>query len=76
MPALFGRTVGHTETAGISRITFVVHVADEKETEQLTKQLNKQIDVLKVTDITNLRAALFQAQPLEILFQLVQPEHR
>ncbi|MET1138550.1 acetolactate synthase small subunit, partial [Bacillus subtilis] len=46
-------TVGHTETAGISRITFVVHVADEKETEQLTKQLNKQIDVLKVTDITN-----------------------
>ena len=46
-------TVGHTETAGISRITFVVHVADGKETEQLTKQLNKQIDVLKVTDITN-----------------------
>lgn len=54
-------TVGHTETAGISRITFVVHVADEKETEQLTKQLNKQIDVLKVTDITN--QSIVQREP-------------
>nr|WGD89761.1 acetolactate synthase small subunit [Bacillus subtilis] len=46
-------TVGHTETAGVSRITFVVHVEGENDVEQLTKQLNKQIDVLKVTDITN-----------------------
>ncbi|WP_182274781.1 acetolactate synthase small subunit [Bacillus velezensis] len=46
-------TVGHTETSGVSRITFVVHVEGENDVEQLTKQLNKQIDVLKVTDITN-----------------------
>lgn len=46
-------TVGHTETAGVSRITFVVHVEGENDVEQLTKQINKQIDVLKVTDITN-----------------------
>ncbi|MFC0270210.1 acetolactate synthase small subunit [Metabacillus herbersteinensis] len=46
-------TVGHTEVEGISRMTFVVNVQEEKEVEQITKQLNKQIDVLKVNDITN-----------------------
>ncbi|MDV3449233.1 acetolactate synthase small subunit [Bacillus safensis] len=46
-------TVGHSEIQDVSRITFVVHVDQEKDIEQLTKQLNKQIDVLKVTDITN-----------------------
>ncbi|MBD1381167.1 acetolactate synthase small subunit [Metabacillus arenae] len=46
-------TVGHTEVEGISRMTFVVNVQEEKEVEQMTKQLNKQIDVLKVNDITN-----------------------
>lgn len=46
-------TVGHTETPGVSRMTFVVHVEDEAKAEQLTKQLNKQIDVIKVQDITD-----------------------
>ncbi|AZB43843.1 acetolactate synthase small subunit [Bacillus sp. FJAT-42376] len=46
-------TVGHTETEGVSRITFTVNVEDHKQVEQLTKQLNKQIHVLKVTDMTN-----------------------
>jgi acetolactate synthase-1/3 small subunit len=46
-------TVGHTETPGISKITFVVHVEDKQNIEQLMKQLNKQIDVLKVSDITD-----------------------
>ncbi|MCD7032875.1 acetolactate synthase small subunit [Metabacillus sp. GX 13764] len=46
-------SVGHSETEGVSRITFVVNVQEEKEVEQLTKQLNKQIHVLKVTDMTN-----------------------
>ncbi|MBB3907155.1 acetolactate synthase small subunit [Anoxybacillus rupiensis] len=46
-------TVGHTETEGISRMTFVVNVEDERTAEQITKQLNKQIDVLKVHDITD-----------------------
>ncbi|MDF0726724.1 acetolactate synthase small subunit [Cytobacillus sp. S13-E01] len=45
--------VGHTETEGISRMTFVIHVEDERGIEQISKQLNKQIDVLKVMDITN-----------------------
>lgn len=46
-------TVGHTETPGTSKMTFVVHVSSKQDIEQLLKQLNKQIDVLKVTDITD-----------------------
>ncbi|ANU20913.1 acetolactate synthase small subunit [Planococcus plakortidis] len=46
-------SVGHTEQAGISKMTFVVNVEDEGKLEQLLKQLQKQIDVLKVNDITD-----------------------
>lgn len=46
-------SVGASETEGISKMTFVVHVDDNQKLEQLTKQLNKQIDVLKVSDITD-----------------------
>jgi acetolactate synthase I/III small subunit len=46
-------TVGSSETEGVSRMTLVVNVQEEKDVEQITKQLNKQIDVLKVTDITS-----------------------
>lgn len=46
-------SVGSSETPGISKMTFVVEVEDDQKLEQLTKQLNKQIDVLKVSDITD-----------------------
>ena len=46
-------SVGHSEQEGVSRITCVVQVEDESIIEQITKQLNKQIDVLKVVDITD-----------------------
>ncbi|MGM8365019.1 acetolactate synthase small subunit [Virgibacillus sp. W0181] len=46
-------SVGKTEATGISKMTLVVEVSDHQKTEQLTKQLNKQIDVLKVSDITD-----------------------
>ncbi|MGM9988012.1 MAG: acetolactate synthase small subunit [Bacillaceae bacterium] len=46
-------SVGHTESDHISRMTFVVHVDTLDQIEQLIKQLNKQIDVLKVSDITD-----------------------
>lgn len=42
--------VGHTEKTGISRMTIVVE-GDERVLEQITKQLNKLIDVIKVRDI-------------------------
>lgn len=44
--------VGETEDPTISRITLVV-AGDERVIEQVTKQLNKQIEVIKVNDITN-----------------------
>ncbi|WP_273832276.1 acetolactate synthase small subunit [Guptibacillus sedimenti] len=46
-------TVGHTEKEGVSKMTFVVNVDDNAKIEQLIKQLNKQVDVLKVMDITD-----------------------
>ncbi|WP_079709290.1 acetolactate synthase small subunit [Paraliobacillus ryukyuensis] len=46
-------SVGRTETEGVSKMTFVVDVVDHQKLEQVTKQLNKQIDVLKVSDITD-----------------------
>jgi acetolactate synthase-1/3 small subunit len=44
-------TVGHTETPGISRMTFVV-AGDDRVVEQVTKQLYKLLEVVKVTDVT------------------------
>ncbi|OCA83261.1 acetolactate synthase small subunit [Bacillus sp. FJAT-27225] len=46
-------TVGATEVEGLSKMTLVVEVEDSQKVEQLTKQLHKQIDVLKVSDITD-----------------------
>jgi acetolactate synthase I/III small subunit len=46
-------SVGPSEIEGISKMTLVVEVEDEQRLEQVTKQLNKQIDVLKVSDITD-----------------------
>ncbi|MBU8905084.1 acetolactate synthase small subunit [Desertibacillus haloalkaliphilus] len=46
-------TVGITENPSISRMTFVVVVDSHQGIEQVIKQLNKQVDVLKVKDITD-----------------------
>jgi acetolactate synthase I/III small subunit len=43
-------TVGHSETAGVSRMTLVV---EAESVEQVTKQLNRLIEVLKVYDVTD-----------------------
>lgn len=44
--------VGHTETPGLSRMTIVV-VDGAGAVEQVRKQLEKVIDVVKVTDVTD-----------------------
>ncbi len=46
-------TVGASEADGISKMTIVVDITNDKSSEQLTKQLHKQIDILKVDDITD-----------------------
>lgn len=43
-------TVGRTETPGVSRMTIVT---DGSDVEQVTKQLYRLIEVLKVSDVTN-----------------------
>lgn len=43
-------TVGKTETPGVSRMTIV---SDGNDVEQVTKQLYRLIEVLKVSDVTN-----------------------
>ncbi|MBE6500766.1 MAG: acetolactate synthase small subunit [Methanobrevibacter thaueri] len=44
-------TVGQSEINGLSRMIITVH-ADENGLEQVTKQLNKLVDVIKIKDIT------------------------
>ena len=44
-------TVGNSEGEGLSRMVISVH-ADKKGLEQVTKQLNKLVDVIKIKDIT------------------------
>lgn len=48
-------TVGHSEQPGVSRMTLVVDGSDA-EVEQAVKQLYKLLEVLKVTDVTDLPA--------------------
>lgn len=45
-------TVGATEDPEVSRMTVVVQAEDDGEIEQITKQLYKLIEVLKISDIT------------------------
>ena len=46
-------TVGESEVEGLSRMVITVN-ADEKGLEQVTKQLNKLVDVIKIKDITKI----------------------
>ena len=46
-------SVGHTEIPNISRITIIIDVDSLEEVEQIIKQLNRLIDVVRVRDITD-----------------------
>lgn len=48
-----GISVGHTDVPHISRITVIIDVESIDEVEQIIKQLNRQVDVLRVRDITD-----------------------
>ncbi|MBU2540591.1 MAG: acetolactate synthase small subunit [Candidatus Omnitrophica bacterium] len=45
--------VGETHDPSISRMTIIVDAKDERVLEQIKKQLNKLIDTISVTDLTN-----------------------
>ena len=61
--------VGPAEEIGVSRITMVVP-SDEKTIEQLTKQLYKLVNILKVEDITNLPCVERELMLIKIKTQL------
>ncbi|KGA98105.1 acetolactate synthase [Alkalihalobacillus alcalophilus ATCC 27647 = CGMCC 1.3604] len=66
-------TVGVTENPAVSRMTFVVQVDNMDNIEQVTKQLNKQVDVLKVKDITD---EPIIARELALIKIIVTPQQR
>ncbi|AXQ79377.1 acetolactate synthase small subunit [Streptococcus chenjunshii] len=47
-------SVGHTDEPDISRITIIIDVETLEEVEQIIKQLNRLIDVVRVRDITDI----------------------
>lgn len=47
-------SVGPTEMPEISRVTVIIDVKTMDETEQIMKQLNRLIDVVRVSDITDI----------------------
>ncbi|MGT2667650.1 acetolactate synthase small subunit [Streptococcus rifensis] len=47
-------SVGHTEDRLISRVTVIIEVDTLDDVEQIIKQLNRQVDVVRVRDITDL----------------------
>lgn len=57
--------VGTTETEGISRMTVVVNV-DEHALEQITKQLNKLINVLKIVELDDTTAIARQLMLIKV----------
>ena len=61
--------VGPAEEIGVSRITMVVP-SDERTIEQLTKQLYKLVNILKVEDITNLPCVERELMLIKIKTQL------
>ncbi len=64
--------VGHTEQAGLSRMTIVVG-GEEAEVEQVRKQLEKLVDVVKVFDVSG---ASTVARELALIKVKATPETR
>ena len=66
-------TVGITENPNVSRMTFVVVADTMNNIEQVLKQLHKQVDVLKVKDITD---ESIIARELALIKIVALPEQR
>jgi acetolactate synthase-1/3 small subunit len=65
-------TVGHSEQQGVSRMTLVLPGTDS-DIEQATKQLYKLLEVLKVTDVTDLPAVSHEMALIKVS---AKPQHR
>jgi len=65
-------TVGHSEQPGVSRMTLVV-VGEDAEVEQAGKQLYKILEVLKVTDVSDLNVVAHEMAMVKVA---AKPQHR
>ena len=65
-------TVGHSEQPGVSRMTIVVE-GETFEVEQVGKQLYKLMEVLKVTDVTDLNCIAYE---LALIKVATKPQQR
>lgn len=65
-------TVGHSEQPGVSRMTLVV-LGEALEVEQAGKQLYKLLEVLKVTDVTDLPTISHEMCLVKVA---AKPQHR
>lgn len=65
-------TVGHSEQPGVSRMTIVVR-GEDADVEQVGKQLYKIMEVLKVTDVTDLNCV---AHELAMVKVAAKPQNR
>ena len=65
-------TVGKSEQPHVSRMTIVVD-GEEEEVEQVGKQLYKLMEVLKVTDLTDMNCV---AHELAMIKVAAKPQHR
>lgn len=65
-------TVGHSEQQGVSRMTIVL-TGEGEEVEQAGKQLYKLLEVLKVTDVTDLSRV---AHEMALIKVAAKPQHR
>jgi acetolactate synthase I/III small subunit len=64
--------VGHSEQPGISRMTIIVNGADDQ-VEQVSKQLYKLMEVIKVSDISEQHAV---AREMMLVKVAAKPQHR
>ncbi|HEY4600474.1 MAG TPA: acetolactate synthase small subunit [Cerasibacillus sp.] len=60
-------SVGPTEKEGVSRMTFLIRVRDDKRLETLLKQISKQVDVLQVSDLSNERAIIKELALIKVV---------
>ncbi|MGT2911584.1 acetolactate synthase small subunit [Streptococcus cameli] len=65
-------SVGPTEVADISRVTVIIDVETLAEVEQITKQLNRQVDVVRVRDITDIP----HLEREVLLVKIASPAHK
>ena len=68
-------SVGASEDPNVSRITIIIDVNSQNEVEQIIKQLNRQIDVIRIRDITDTNHINLTIKLFDDLFHFILRIH-